>query len=298
MQARHFVQLVALSALWGGSFPLIRVAVPSLTPLGLAGLRCLLAAIVLTLLMRVLRHTWPPRADWPALAGISLLTVVPPFVLFSYATLTLPAGYAAVLNSTSPLFGVLMAAALREERLTLVKLAGCALGFIGVALLVQLGPVQVTLPVVLAALACMVASAAYGVGAIFMKRATLRHQPLPASATIHVAASAMLAVPLAGSVPAMQPTWGAIAAVLVLGCITSGLMYWVSMRLMREISATASTSAAFMIPLFGVTWGAIFLGEPVTSGMLGGCVLILTASAMITGFNPFRSASPPQTGGA
>jgi drug/metabolite transporter (DMT)-like permease len=139
----------------------------------------------------------------------------------------------------------------------------------------------------------MVASAAYGVGAIFMKRATLKHQPLPASAAIHVAASAMLAVPLAASTPVMQPTWGAVAAVLVLGCITSGLMYWVSMRLMREITATASTSAAFMIPLFGVTWGALFLGEPVTPGMVPGCLLILAASAMITGFNPFRS-SPPE----
>lgn len=84
-----------------------------------------------------------------------------------------------------------------------------------------------------------------------------------------------------------------MAAVLVLGCITSGLMYWVSMRLMREITATASTSAAFMIPLFGVTWGALFLGEPVTPGMVPGCLLILAASAMITGFNPFRS-SPPE----
>ncbi|MEN9781627.1 MAG: hypothetical protein RL014_2775 [Pseudomonadota bacterium] len=293
MQARHFAQLVGLSALWGASFPLIRISVPALTPLGLAGLRCLLAAMVLAVLMRLLRHAWPERSAWPGLTAISLLTVVPPFVLFSYASLTLPAGYAAVLNSTSPLFGVLVAAALREERLTLTKLAGCLMGFVGVALLVQLGPVEVTTAVVLAALACMVASAAYGVGAIFMKRATLKHQPLPASAAIHVAASAMLAVPLAASTPVMQPTWGAVAAVLVLGCITSGLMYWVSMRLMREITATASTSAAFMIPLFGVTWGALFLGEPVTPGMVPGCLLILAASAMITGFNPFRS-SPPE----
>lgn len=293
MRARHFIQLIGLSALWGGSFPLTRIAAPVLTPFGLAGLRCLLAAMVLAALMRLLRHRWPARSAWPGLAAISLLTVIPPFTLFSYATLTLPAGYAAVLNSTSPLFGVLMAAALREERLTLTKLAGCLMGFTGVALLVQLGPVRVTPAVVLAALACMLASAAYGVGTIFMRRATLKYQPLPASAAIHVSASAILLAPMSSVVPVMQPTWGAVAAVLVLGCVTSGIMYWLSMRLMREISATASTSAAFMIPLFGVGWGALFLGEPVTSGMAIGCLLILIASAMITGFNPFRS-SPPE----
>ena len=79
-------------------------------------------------------------------------------------------------------------------------------------------------------------------------------------------------------------------SVAVLGLFTSGLMYWISMRLMREIPASAATSAAFMIPLFGVAWGGMFLGEPVTWGMAPGCVLVLTATALITGFNPFSAA--------
>jgi drug/metabolite transporter (DMT)-like permease len=78
----------------------------------------------------------------------------------------------------------------------------------------------------------------------------------------------------------------------VLGTITSGFMYWVSMRLMREIPASAATSSAFMIPLFGVTWGALFLGETVTLAMLPGCLLVLAATALITGFNPFKGAPP------
>ena len=82
-------------------------------------------------------------------------------------------------------------------------------------------------------------------------------------------------------------------ALLVLGLVTSGFMYWISMRLIREISASASTASAFLIPLFGVTWGALFLGEPVTAGMLPGCVLILVATSLITGFRPWqRSATP------
>ena len=89
-----------------------------------------------------------------------------------------------------------------------------------------------------------------------------------------------------------RPTAGAWLAVAMLGCVTSGFMYWISMRLMREISASAATSSAFMIPLFGVTWGGLFLGEPVTAGMLPGCALILLATALITGFNPFRAAPP------
>ncbi|MFC6280163.1 MULTISPECIES: DMT family transporter [Polaromonas] len=144
--------------------------------------------------------------------------------------------------------------------------------------------------VVLAALACTAAAASYGFGAILMKRATMAHDPLPASATVHVAAALILLLPMGIAAPSVHPTPGAMIAVTVLGTITSGFMYWLSMRLMREIPASAATSAAFMIPLFGVTWGGLFLGEAVTASMLPGCVLVLAATALITGFNPFRGA--------
>ncbi|RYF40683.1 MAG: EamA family transporter, partial [Comamonadaceae bacterium] len=177
-------------------------------------------------------------------------------------------------------------------RLSGRRLLGCAIGFAGVALLVQLGPVAVTTPVLLAALACTGAAAGYGIGSIMMKRATLEHDALPASAVVHVAAALVLLLPAGASVPAAHFTTGAMIAVAVLGLFTSGLMYWISMRLMREIPASAATSAAFMIPLFGVAWGGIFLGEPVTWGMAPGCVLVLTATALITGFNPFATKDP------
>lgn len=292
MRTKHFSQLVGMSALWGASFPLLRIASPALGPWVTAGARCVLAALVLALLMVVLRRRWPARPDWPALAALSLASVVLPFVLFNWAALTLPAGYSAVLNATVPLFGVMGAALTREERLTTRRLVGCAVGFLGVALLVRLGPVAVTPAVVWAALACIAAAASYGFGAVYMKRATTRHDPLTASATVHVAASVILLLPAAVAMPEVQFSTRAAIAVAVLGVVTSGFMYWVSLRLMREIPASAATSAAFMIPLFGVTWGALFLGEPVTASMLPGGVLILAAMALVTGFNPFRGAPP------
>jgi drug/metabolite transporter (DMT)-like permease len=292
MRTRHFLQLIFLSALWGASFPLIRIASPAFGPIGLAGFRCVLAALVLAVLMRVLRERWPARDTWARMTVLSLLTVVAPFLLFNWAGLVLPAGYSAILNATVPLFGILGAAATGEERLTARRLAGCALGFAGVALLVRLGPIAIDTKVVLAAMACTAAAASYGIGAILMKRATLAHGPLPASAGVHVAASLVLLLPTAATAPTMQFTAGAVLCVAVLGMVTSGFMYWLSMRLMREIPASAATSPAFMIPLFGVTWGGLFLGEPVTAGMLPGCLLVLGAMALVTGFNPFKGAPP------
>lgn len=291
MKIRHFLQLIAMSALWGASFPLLRIASPAFGPMALAGIRCALAAMVLAVLMRVLGERWPARSAWLPLAALGLLTVVAPFVLFNWAALTLPAGYSAVLNATAPVFGILGAALVGDEKITMRRLVGCLVGFAGVALLVQLGPVEATPAVVLAALACTGAAGCYGIGAIFMKRASIRHPPLAAAATIHVAAALVLAVPVGVAIPTMQLSAGVWMAVALLGLVTSGFMYWISMRLMREIPASAATSSAFMIPLFGVTWGGLFLNEPVTPGMVPGSLLILLATALITGFNPWRLAT-------
>lgn len=286
MHARHFLQLVLLSAVWGASFPLIRIAAPAFGPLPMACLRCALAALVLAGLMRYTRQRWPAREHWGALTVLSVATVVAPFVLFNWAGLVLPAGYSAVLNATAPLFGVLAGALYAQERLTARKLVGCAVGLGGVALLVRLGPVAPSGAVWLAVLACVVASASYGFGAILMKRATLAHHPLPASAAVHVAGAAVLLLPAAAAAPAIALRADAVIALAVLGMVTSGFMYWISMRLMREIPASAATSSAFMIPMFGVSWGGLFLGEPFTAGMLPGVALVLLACALVTGFNP------------
>ena len=288
MHARHFLQLVFLSAVWGASFPLIRIAAPAFGPLPLACLRCALAAVVLTLLMRATRQQWPARGHWRAITLLSVLTVVAPFVLFNGAGLVLPSGYSAVLNATAPLFGVVAGAMFAQERLTMRKLVGCAVGLGGVALLVRLGPVEPDWRVVLAVLACVTASASYGFGAILMKRATMAHQPLPASAAVHIAGALVLLLPAAMAAPSVQIRTDALVALAVLGTFTSGFMYLISMRLMREIPASAATSSAFLIPMFGVTWGGLFLGEPFTAGMIPGVALVLLACALVTGFNPFR----------
>lgn len=290
MQSRHFLQLLFLSAVWGASFPLIRIAAPSLGPLPMAFTRCALAAVVLSVLLRALRHSFPAREHWRSLTILGLLTVVAPFVLFNAAGLVLPAGYSAVLNATAPLFGVIAGAIAGEERLTGRKLVGCACGLGGVALLVQLGPLAPDLRLTLGVLACVAASACYGCGSILMKRATMTHAPLPASAAVHVASALVLLLPASATVANAHPTSNALIAIAILGTFTSGFMYWISMRLMREISASAATSSAFLIPMFGVTWGGLFLGERFTPGMVPGVALVLLAAGLVTGFNPLAMA--------
>ena len=292
MKAKYFLQLVGLSALWGASFMLLRVASPVLGPQVLTAIRLGLATVTLAIIMRAMRHRWPWE-HWRELGLLGVLAVAAPFVLFSWAALHLPAGYSALLNSTAVIFGTFSAAWLKEDTLTARKLIGCLCGFAGVALIVRLGPVAPTPTVILAALACIGAAAAFGTSAPLMKRATSRMQPLQIAAGIHAASFLVLLPGAVWTWPQAQFTPGTLAIAAVLGVITSGLAFWAHLRIVVHVTPVAAMSPMFMIPVFGVAWGHLFLGEPLSSGIYAGGALVLLASALVSGFNPWRKAADP-----
>lgn len=287
LKTKYFAQLVALSALWGASFLLIRIASPLLGPNVLAALRIAMATLTLAVLIRAMRHQWPLK-HWRELAVLGALSVALPFLLFAWAALKLPAGYSALLNSTAVVFGIFSAAWFKEDTLTLRKLLGCVSGFAGVALIVGLGPVKLTPQVLLAALACITASACYGISTPLMKRAITRMQPLEIAAGIHGISLVFLLPGAVWSWPDAHFTAGALAAVALMGVVTSGLAYWMHIRILAHVTPVAAMSPTFMIPVFGVTWGHIFLGEQLSSGIYAGGALVLLATGLITGFNPLQ----------
>lgn len=288
MKTRHFAQLVGLSALWGASFLFLRIASPLLGPTVMAAGRVLLATLTLAALMGLLREPWPWR-HWRELCVLGLLALAAPFLLYAWAALRLPAGYSALLNTTVVLFGTLASAWFGQDTLSPRKLIGCAIGFVGVGLILQLGPVEPTAANLLAALACIAAAACYGVSTPLMKKATGHMQPLAIATGISAAAFVMLLPAGLWGLPQAQFTPTAMIALLVMGVFTSGLAYWLNLRILRHVSPVAATSPAFLIPVFGVTWGHIFLGEALSPGIFAGGALVLVATALVTGFNPLRS---------
>ena len=268
---------------------LMRIASPMLGPYVMSGLRIGLATATLAIIMRSMRHTWP-WAHWRELALLGALSVATPFFLFSWAALHLPSGYSALLNCTAVIFGTFAAAWLKEDTMTPRKLLGCVCGFAGVAMIVKLGPVAPTPMVMLAVLACVGASAAYGISTPLMKRAVSHMQPLAIAAGLHAAAFLCLLPGAVYTWPQAYFSAGALAAVAVMGIVTSGLAYWLNLRIMVHVTPVASMSPVFLIPLFGVTWGHVFLGEPLGSGIYAGGALVLLAGALVSGFNPWRKS--------
>ncbi len=293
--SRHTLQLVALSALWGTSFMLTRFAAPVLGPNLMAALRMGMATIALACIMRWLRLRWPIE-HWREVALLALLGVAAPHAMFAWSALYIPAGYAALLYVTSVLFGAIASAWMKEEILTGPKLAGCVLGIVGAAFLVQLGPLEPTPQLVLAVLIAIGGSALSGMSTPMLKRAVQRMDPLAITAGMHAIACVMLLPGALIDWPRARFTAGTLAAVFVMGTFTSGIAWWLYARIMRHVSPLVALSSTFMITGFGVLWAVLFLGERLDTGIyLGGCLLVVSC-LLVMGFDPRRRlpSAPPR----
>ncbi len=294
MQSKYFLQLVCLSALWGASFILTRIAAPQLGPNLSPWLRMTMGTAVLALIMRLLKHRWPLE-HWRELMLIGFLAVAGPHALYSQAALNLPGGYGALLSVTAVLFGAFASAFLKEEALTRGKLAGCFLGLLGAALVVRLGPVHPSTTLMLSALVCVAAAALSGIATPFLKRATSRMEPLAITAGMHAAAVVLLLPGALYDLPNAHFTPSALGAVAVLGIATSGLAYWMFMRIMQHVPPMASMTANFLSTGFGVLWSVLLLGEATSLAMAAGGGLIVLACLLVSNVNPLamlRRADP------
>ena len=279
MQNKYFAQLAALSILWGATFLFTRVATPELGPSLTAAGRIGLGAATLALIMTFTRHRWPWE-HWRALTVLAALSIAGPHFLFAWSSQYLPAGYSAVLSVTSVMFGTFTSAWLREDTLTRSKVLGCIAGFAGVALVVQLGPMRPTTELVAAAMIAICGSALSGSSAPLLKRATQKMEPLAITAAMHVLALAIMLPAALWTLPQAH-------------FCTSGLAYWQYMRIVQQVSPVAALSSTFMATISGIVWGHLVLDEEFTGTTYLGGLLVLSATVLVTGFNPWRRPMPP-----
>jgi drug/metabolite transporter (DMT)-like permease len=291
MQNKYFAQMAGLSILWGATFLFTRVATPDIGPSLTAAGRIGLGAATLALIMRFTGHRWPWE-HWRAMAVLAALGIAGPHFMFAWSSLYLPAGYSAVLSVTSVMFGTFASAWLREDVLTRSKLFGCAAGFAGVVLVVQLGPMRPTPELLVAALVAITGSALSGTSAPLLKRATKYMEPLAITAVMHVFAFVLLLPGALWTFPEARFTPGALVSVGIMGVCTSGLAYWAYMRIVQKVSPVAALSSTFMATISGIIWGHLVLDEKFTGTTYIGGLLVLAATVLVTGFNPWRRPAP------
>jgi len=283
MSASDLAKLVFLSAIWGGSFIFLRIAVPEFGPLLTATLRTALAGAALMVFATITNVNMQWRANTKAFAVVGLFAGVIPFSCFSFAALYLPAAHSAVLNATAPLFGAVFSMLWLSERLTMRKLAGLMLGITGVAILVGAGAIALSTSVLIAIAACLLAAACYALSSIIVKRTGKPGGVHPiAMATGSLALGGLMLLPTVPfSLPATIPSTRAISSIVAMSLLSSGLAQALFIPLIVKIGPTRAMSVSFLIPLFSMLWGFLFLQEAVGIATLVGGAVVLAAMGLV-----------------
>jgi drug/metabolite transporter (DMT)-like permease len=289
MTRRQLALLIVLAALWGASFLFIRVGVEDLGPVALTEIRLVLAGLAL-LAWATAARALPRGARWRwDYVLLGAVNAGLPFLLISAAELELDASMAAILNAIAPLFAAGLGALWMGERIGLPRAIGLVLGFAGVALVVGLAPVELNLAFVLAVAASLAAAFGYAVGAILVKRRFEGEPPLRLAIGQLLAAAALLAPLIPFSPVRETPSGAALACTAALALACTAVAYLIYFRLIAETGATSALTVTFLVPVFGVLWAALFLGEAIHAGTVVGGATILAGVVLVTG--AFRRGS-------
>jgi drug/metabolite transporter (DMT)-like permease len=286
MTAANIARLISLAAIWGGSYGFMRVVAPVFGGFGTMWLRISIAGFVLLIYVLVMREEIQLTKWWRQYLFIGLMNSAFPFALIAFAMKTLPAGYGAILNAMAPFFAALFAAWMLHERLTAIRMVGMVLGLIGVVTIINLGPIPLNAGILAAVAACIAATCSYGFIIVYTKKYT-KGAPNLGMAVGTLCLPALLISPVGlMAIPPVAPPTSVLLALLGLAVLCSSIAYLLYYRLIRDVGPTRTISVTFLVPVFGVVWGAIFFGETLNGGSLIGGVLVLLGVALVLGMLP------------
>ncbi|MDP3246445.1 MAG: DMT family transporter [Polaromonas sp.] len=286
------LECVLLAALWGSSFLFTRLGAAEFGIVPTAGLRVLLAALFL-LPVFLVKGVWADfRARAKAILFVGLLNSGIPFMLFAFAVMHITTGLTSILNATVPLTGALVAWLWLKDRPGGSRMLGLAIGFAGVTLLVVgksgfsatgvagAGSTGITL---LAMGACLVATLCYGLAASFTKRHLTGAHPLATATGSQIGASLGLAVPTMWFWPAEPVSFTAWAAVAAVALLCTSIAYILFFHIIEQAGPSKALTVTFLVPVFALGYGALFLSETITPWMVGCGLVIICGTALSTG---------------
>jgi drug/metabolite transporter (DMT)-like permease len=279
-----YLVLILLSAIWGASFLFLRVSSPVFGPFFLIEMRVASGLLVLFPLCIAMKKHHEIIANWRSLFVLSLCNMTLPFCLLAYATLSIGAGFASILNATVPFFTAILAFTFWQQKLSLTAVMGMLLGFVGVVLLMlsYSGPITANVPLKAIA-AGLLGAVLYGL-AINLTAAHLYKLSGVAITTGSLLFSSIILLPFAyWQMPDVLPTGSIWFSVFSLGIVCTGFAFVLFYRLISRIGSNLAVTNTFLIPLFSLFWGNLFLAEEVTTFMLFACMLVLAGVGMTTG---------------
>jgi drug/metabolite transporter (DMT)-like permease len=289
------VDYLALGALWGSSFLFMKFAAAEFGAMATAAGRVAIAALFLFPIVLAKGLLPELRQHWKKIFVMGIFNSAIPFACFAYSLLFITTGLSSILNATVPMFGALVAWVWLKDKPALSRIVGIVIGFTGIALLAwgkaSFKPDASGQVTGWAVMACLLACLCYGVAASYAKKYMGGINPMVTAAGSQIGATLGLAIPAIWFWPANTPSTTAWLALGVLGVACTGIAYILYFRLIEKAGPQRTLTVTFLIPVFAVFYGAVFLREVVTPWMLLCAVVIVCGTALATGLVKFNFRS-------
>jgi drug/metabolite transporter (DMT)-like permease len=282
--ARELALLLLLATLWGASYTFIRVGVATIPPITLIAARTAIAGIMLWAVMRWRGMRLPSdAANWRRFLFQACLNSVIPWTLLAFGERTLEAGLATILNSTSPIFTVLLSLAVsRREALTPRKLVGVVTGMAGISLIVGVQALGGFGQQLMAQILTVLAAVCYAGAAIFGRGFKNLDPIAPAAGSLISGAAILIPASLSMERPWMlAPSTSSVLALIALAVFSTALAFVIYFRLIRTLGSVGTTAQAYLRVPVGVALGVMLLGErPSATAWIGLACVVVGVGAM------------------
>ncbi len=290
----YLILLFLLGAIWGASFLFIKIGVSEMGPMTFAASRVFIGSCILILVTRVRGQRLPKEWTlWRRYAFMGVFNALIPFGAIAWGTQFIPSGLSAILNATQPLFTLVLAVLVGDERVSLRRILGLLLGFAGIMVL--------TLPALaggasgsfLGQLAVIVGALSYAAASVFARK-HLKGQP-PITTTIgQLSTGFLFLLPFS----LLERPWGfspsakALGALLTLASLGTAFAYLLYYELIHRAGATATSLVTYISPVFGIFWGWAILSERLSWNAFAALVFIL-ASVLFVKQRPVAKPTVP-----
>ena len=272
MENKYWVLITILGAVWGSAFMFIKIATPELGPIALVNIRLAVAGLIFIpflLQQKYLKHF---RSNLKNILVLSVINTALPFSLFAYASLESSSNMLSILNGTTAIMAVVISTIWLKIRLNFFQIMGVFIGLFGIVVLANPDNVYISMK---ATIFCLSAAFCYALSANYIQKFAYKTNTIVLIGWSLVIASLLLLPITFFNLPSQFPSNNVIFSILWLGVISTGVAFLGYVRLIEKVGAVKTATVAYFIPVFGVIWGYIFLGEPITLQILIGMILIL-----------------------
>ena len=272
MENKYWILITILGAVWGSAFMFIKIATPELGPIALVNIRLAVAGLIFLpflLQKKYLRHF---KSNLKNILILSIINTALPFSLFAYASLESSSNMLSILNGTTAIMAVVISTMWLKVKLNLFQILGVFIGLFGIIVLANPDNVYISTK---ATIFCLSAAFCYALSANYIQKFAYKTNTIVLIGWSLIIASVLLLPLTIFNLPSKTPSSNAIFSILWLGVVSTGVAFLGYVRLIEKVGAVKTATVAYFIPVFGVIWGYIFLGEPITLQILIGMMLIL-----------------------